>query len=355
MTDSIPFPHATLTPITDKPTAATIKQLKKETFANARSVHSERGGSMNGHLGIVMVPAPYFIRAGEPFIAPVYPGVQAAHAVNATQAQITAANRLHDKESNDYATYKKAHETLKQQILTAVKPIYYQGLENDVFGYADVTIPALLAHLTTTYGQLTSADLETNRTKLTEQWNPDEPLENLWKRISDIRGVATAGGSDINDGSTIELTLEALQKAGVYDHAITTWYDKDEIDHTWPNFMLHFTKHEKERHRKLTARTAGFHGANNATPVSPEHLPPPANTNEGNAYRGTEGTPKFSSNSIELYYCWTHGLSRNAEHTSTNCKNKADNHQATATLDNRMGGVNRISFGRSGKARQNKD
>ena len=198
MPETIPFPHAALTPIIDKPTAATIKQLKKECFANARSVHSERGGGMNGHLGIVMAPAPYFIRAGEPFIAPIHPGVQPAHAANATQAQITAANQMHDKETSDYTTYKKAHETLKQQILTAVQPIYYQDLENDTFGYADVTIPALLAHLTTTYGQLTSADLKSNRAKLTEQWNPDEPLENLWKRIRIIRSVADAGGSRRN-------------------------------------------------------------------------------------------------------------------------------------------------------------
>jgi hypothetical protein len=96
MTDSIPFPHPTLTPILDKPRAANIKQLKKEVYANARSVHSERRGGMDGHLGIVMAVAPYVVRAGQPFVEPIHPGVQAAHAVNATQAQITAANRLHD-------------------------------------------------------------------------------------------------------------------------------------------------------------------------------------------------------------------------------------------------------------------
>jgi hypothetical protein len=82
--------------------AATIKQLKKETFANACSVHSELGGDMNGHLGIVMAIAPYFIRTGQPFVAPIHPGVQDAHGANATQAQITAANQLNDKAKEDY-------------------------------------------------------------------------------------------------------------------------------------------------------------------------------------------------------------------------------------------------------------
>jgi hypothetical protein len=224
---------------------------------------------------------------------------------------------------------------LKQQMLTAVKPIYYQDLENDIFSYADTTIPELLSHLTTTYGQLTSADLKNNRANLTEQWNPDEHLENLWRHIHVICSVATAGGSDITDGSTIELTLEALQKAGVYNRAITTWYDNDETNHTLPKFMLHFTKHEKECHHKLTARSAGFRGANN---VTPEPATPPATTIPGNAYRGNEGTPAFNSNKIELYYCWIHGLSRNPQHTSSQCQSKSDNHQDTATLDNRMGG-----------------
>jgi hypothetical protein len=342
MTESIPFPHPALTPITGKPTAATIKQLKKETFANARSVHSELGGGMNGHLGDVMAVAPYVVlRAGQSLVlATIHPGVQDAHPVNAMQAQITAANRLYDKAKDDYTAYSKVHESLKQQILTAANPIYYQDLEDDTFGYTNATIPAILEHLTTTYGQLTAANLENYRAKLTEQWNPDDPLENLWKRICAIRG------DGITNGATIELTLEALQKAGVYDHATTTWYDKDEADHTWPNFMLHFTKHEKERHRKMTARAAGFHGANQ---ITPEPKTAPKENPDGNTYGSKEDPSAFKSNNIELYYyCWTHGLLRNLGHTSCKCEHKVDNHQDNATLDNRMGGVNKILFGRSG-------
>jgi hypothetical protein len=353
MMDSIPFPHPKLTPIIGKPTAATLKHLKKEVYANARSVHSDLGGGLNGHLGIVMANAPYILRAGQMFDAPMHPGPQAAHAANATQAQILAADWLYDKSKTDFARYNKVRESIKQQILAAVNSIYYQDLEDDEFGYADVTIPNIITHLTTTYGQLTAADLEKNRAKLTEQWNPGDPIEDLWKRIRVIRSVATAGGNDINDGATIELTLEALQKAGVYDHAITTWYDKDTDDHTWANFILHFNKHEKEGHRKMTARMAGFHGANNAqNPVTPEKQRTPDDEHQAN--NANEGPSTYKSNIINHYYCWTHGLSRNAGHTSSNCDHKAKNHQDTATVDNRMGGVNKISFGRSGKPRQHK-
>jgi hypothetical protein len=187
MTDSIPFPHPELTPIIGKPTAATLKHLKKEVYANARSVHSDLGGGLNGHLGIVMANAPYILRAGQMFDAPMYPGPQAAHAANSTQSQIVAGDRLYDKSKTDFARYNKVRESIKQQILAAVNSIYYQDLEDDEFGYADVTIPNIITHLTTMYGQLTAADLENNRAKLTEQWNPDDPIEDLWKRIRVIR------------------------------------------------------------------------------------------------------------------------------------------------------------------------
>jgi hypothetical protein len=133
MTDSTPFPHPTLTSITNKPTAATIKQLKKETFANALSVHSELGGGMNGHLGIVLAIPPCVVCAGQPFVTAIHSGVQGAHAADATQAQIPAANRLYDKAKDNYTTYSKVHtKMLNQQILTAVKPIYYQDPENRI-------------------------------------------------------------------------------------------------------------------------------------------------------------------------------------------------------------------------------
>jgi hypothetical protein len=63
-TESFPLPHEQLTLIPGKLSAATIRQLKKELYANARSIHSDRGGGLNGHLGLVMPTAAYVIRAG---------------------------------------------------------------------------------------------------------------------------------------------------------------------------------------------------------------------------------------------------------------------------------------------------
>jgi hypothetical protein len=183
----------------------------------------------------------------------------------------------------EFKTCSTVKETLKQQVLSAVDPIYYQDLEDDTFGYADVLIPAIIHHLTTTYGTLTASDLEINRDHLTKARNPGEPIENLWKTIKIVRAIATQGAEPISDGTTIQLTLCALGKTGVHSHAIETWYDKDDTNHTWPNFLLHFNKHEKTRISKLMAQAAGFHGAANATRITL------------NLLRGSRINPKLSA------------------------------------------------------------
>jgi hypothetical protein len=352
---TLPFPHVELTKVHGKPTAASIKQLKKELYANARSVHCELGGGVNGYLGTVMPNAQYFLRAGAAFVAPVHPGIQVAHAVNATVAQITENNRVYDKAKEDYATYQQVHESLRQLVLTAVDPLYYQSLEDDEFGYADVDTTTIITHLVTTYGTITATDLVSNRNSLADAWNPDDPFENLWKRIRSVRQLATTGGEAISDDATMELTIASLRQAGVYDHAITTWDDKEAADHTWPNFQLHFDKQDKLRLKKLTAAAAGYHGANRATLIPPDTNLPPAPTILPPAptiAAAAQAVPAHCAGE-PLFYCWSHGLGKNPAHTSATCLNqKSTDHDTLATLMDRRGGSEHINCGKSGKPRR---
>jgi hypothetical protein len=204
-------------------------------------------------------------------------------------------------------------------------------LADEDFGYANITIPQILAHLRTTYATLTDDDLETNQNKLSTPWNPDEPIEQLWLRIKHIKAVATAGGEPLTNGTVMRLTLNALEKAGVYDHLIKTWRDKPEDERIWDNFGTHLENGEKERIRVLTASNAGFHGANMAITPDPTTATPPTQL----AAVATT-TTTFQYNTCPLYYCWTHGLNRNPKHTGTICTRRDDGHKEEATLDNRM-------------------
>jgi hypothetical protein len=340
-----PFPHPILTEITGKPDAASLRQLRKEVYANARAVHSERGGGANGHLGIVMPNAQYVIRTLQVFAVPVHPGLQPAHANNASSALITAVNRQYDKDIQSFQTYTAVAESLKQQIMLAVKPTYYQELDDDEMGMADVTPQALLTHLNDTYGELRPADLLANQAKLATTWNPEQPIENLWTHIATIRAVAIQGGAPINDGTTIELTLLALQTAGVYEHLIDTWNDKPTAEHTFANFKSHVILQEKTRLKKLTAKSAGYHAANGILQSPPDLVDEATPAATGRAYAATPQTT-IVVDKVELCYCWTHGLQKT--HNSTGCEQPSDGHQKEATALNRLGGSTYFAFGRQG-------
>ena len=44
----------------------------------------------------------------------------------------------------------------------------------------------MITHLTPTYGTLAAYDIETNRGKLAEAWNSDNPNEKLFRNISQM-------------------------------------------------------------------------------------------------------------------------------------------------------------------------
>jgi hypothetical protein len=336
---SLPFPHPILTPIPDEPNNSSIQLLQQELYTNARTIHSIRGGGANGHLAVVMPAADYLARTGVPFIIPIHPGAAPVHAAGATSAQITETNRQYTADLAEHTHYLTVVEELKRQVLQAVLPRYFRILADADFGYADISVAALLLHLRTTYGTITPEDLETNRARLAADWNPDSPIEDVWMLIRETQRFAADGNDPLSDTTVLSLLLTAFEKSGVFSIAVDKWRDKDPADWTLANFRLHFTKANIERKRKskLTAQTGGFHSANAAagTPAPPPAAaPPPPNPTAASSLRGPSG--------IAWYYCHTHGLGRNKDHTSPTCQNKGPDHKDDATLDNMLGGNNKI-------------
>jgi hypothetical protein len=115
------------------------------------------------------------------------------------------------------------------------------------------------------------------------------------------------------------------------------------------NFKKHFCTKNKARLAKLTAQTAGYHGAHAASSVSPSvtttstpPAPPPVNNTVAAA------TPSvLTDDSVRMYYCWSHGLGKNKEHTSRMCQRPKEGHCETATANKMMGGNNTIGGGHS--------
>jgi hypothetical protein len=245
------FPHEVLTPIVGKPTNTTLQLLQRQLYTNARSVPSNRGGGLHGHLAMVMSEVEYLARANVPFIVPLHPGPPPLAA--GTAAVIAVALNIYNSAIKDVNLYNDLTAALTAQILTAVNASFLSALEDPDFGFSDVTPRTLLVHLRTEYGTLTPEELERNRSALSEPWNFDHPIEDLWAKISNIQRVAQFGIVPIADITVITLTLAMIEKTGLLASTTEKFRLRPLDEWTLGLFKAEFQLGNKERIRRLTA------------------------------------------------------------------------------------------------------
>jgi hypothetical protein len=161
-------------------------------------------------------------------------------------------------------------------------------------------------------------------------------MEGFYKRLSDIKEFAARNADPISNKILITHALTAMAKSGLLNTDIDEFCKTDEATWTFTAFQTTFTKANKIRLSKLTAQTGGYHGAHAATTM-PITQQPPANPASTNIV--ADGKP------FTLYYCWSHGLSRNAKHTSALCNTRLEGHRTDATFTNTLGGSNTFQTG----------
>jgi len=318
-------------PTSRKPTLHDIRTLRKHINANAMAITSTRGGGAHGHLALVMTPASYTALSGVAWVDPVHPGAAPAIPAGATAAQITEINRQYKADLEEFMLFKATQAALRKCLIQAIPATYIDILADELFEYANVTPSAILAHLTTMYGQVTADDLAENMQHLQAQWHPDQPLEDLWKQLRRCQAFAMEHDA-ISDATAIREAILNLEKSGVFTDTLKDWRRRPQAEHTIVNLHADFNRADKERRRTTTSSDAGYANAVVSTKTHPKA---PSTSNK-------ENDPTCHPTRIGVYYCWTHGLSQNAAHTSSKCTNKSEGHCDNATLTNMMGGNNRI-------------
>ena len=345
-TPKFTFPYVSLTPIDGKPTNTTLQVLQRQLYTNARSVPSARGGGNHGHLAMVLSAPDYLLRTGVPFIIPVHPGPP-PEAVG-TSAAIAVAIRNYNDALADVTLFNSLSAALTSQILTAVNASFLSALEDPDFGFGDVTPLTMLDHLRSEYGTMTPEELERNRSALSEPWNFDSPIEDLWAKLANIQRVAALGGVPIPEITIVTLTLAMIEATGLLATTTEKFRLRPTAEWTIALFKSEFLLGNKERVRRLTAGAAGFHGAHHA-PIVPPTPTPPNTTAVAAAVTPTPAGPADRHVSVEggkMYYCWTHGLGPHRNHTSLTCHRKAAGHKDDATAFRMQGGNNTIAAAR---------
>ena len=384
-------PNPVLTKIIGCPTYRTIHIIHMELNANATTVPSNlsnHGNGTLGHLRLVVNATTYSTRSGGTvFVEPANPGTQAPRANGATQIQITEDNRRYDRDTIEYALYNSTGDILKHQLLQAVEDVYTKALKERDMGYGRVPVLSLLEHLDTHYGTIADDELLANSANLHAEWHPPTPIEDLFERIDECIAFAEAGEDRISNRTAITAGIAVITKTGLFTAPLREWEQRLPANKTLTHFKAFFIDAEQKRRKQATAQDSGYHGAhaaiitdlqaqlatalamateakalaaaatnqanrnnrnrnnnnNNNNNNNTNNNPPPGNGghnggNNGNNPNGGNQDNRTPREPRPTGYCWTHGITRNGNHNSPNCRNPAEGHQCEATAANMMGG-----------------
>ncbi|CAB9531476.1 hypothetical protein SEMRO_3585_G349380.1 [Seminavis robusta] len=315
------FSNTTLTaiPTEDKPTYNSLKIIHQELNANAMAIPSTLGGGHYGHLGLVLTAIQYNDLPNTiPWTNPVHPGPAPVHGAAPTGPQITENNRVFAAAETKFLIFKATEQALKKQLIEAVPDTFIKTLKHEMYGYAQVTVLTLLTHLDRTYGTVGPDDLRANMKRMTAEWSPIQPIEDLYNQVKDAQKFA-ADHDPITDKHAVRAAIDNLTDSGVFTDALRDWRKKEIENQEFTDLEAHFTAADKERRRILTTKEMGY--ANKTV-------------EKGNS----KATPHTNVGGRIMYYCWSHGLGTNDQHTSMTCSKKQEGHRTDATADNMQGG-----------------
>jgi hypothetical protein len=260
------FQHPTLTKIIGDPTYTSLAKLERECKANAKSVRSDLGGGLQGHLGLVSSDAAYArIAPGTPFQRPPLP---APTATVGTAAVIAASRQTYEDQMDAFNTCNLIERTIVQQINTALDDDVLADLIDDATGLLIGTVPEIMRELYDTYGTVTPQALTSAKAKLeTTSYDHSRPVANLFTAINDYAHMAEASGATETPEQLINIGLIVLTRATIFSNDIRAWNAQITATKTWPAFKTHFRDAQKaiKRSQPLTTTDAlGFHDKANA-------------------------------------------------------------------------------------------
>jgi hypothetical protein len=251
--------------------------------------------------------------------------------------------------------------------------------ENKV-GFANISARDMLDHLFGTYSNITAVDLEINFEHMHRFWDPQQPVEALFKQIQDCADYSEAGGVLIGHPQKINVGYAKIFATGHFMSACSRWNEKPLADKTWAQFKAHFSSAHRQ-HKQMqgeSAATAGYHSANaavgqteyqmaEATIGALANLATATAADRGVVATLTEANTRLikqlEDNSNELRelkaltkkeifeklgqrsfnpspnnYFWTHGYKIANTHTSLSCNFPKQGHKREATRADNMGG-----------------
>jgi hypothetical protein len=249
------FPRPLLPTVQGEPDYQTIHATRKFLQANSRAIDTHLGGGIVGHLGLIISDASYVMispttDAGPTLWATPHAPGRAPSNTDGTVAQITAARHILEEDVQTYRTCTSVQQALKKQIISVFEPMYLDILNDNMVGYSNISARYMLDHLFETYGNITAVDLEINFEHMRRAWDPQQPVESLFKQIQDCADYSEAGGVLIGHPQQINVGYAKIFATGHFMSACRRWNKKHTIEKTWTQFKSHFAAAHRQ-HKQM--------------------------------------------------------------------------------------------------------
>jgi hypothetical protein len=249
------FPRPLLPTVQGEPDYQTIHDTRKFLQANSQAIDTHLGGGTLGHLGPIISDAAYAMIATKTneeatlWVAPDAPG-RAPAATDGIAAQISAARHQWEEDVQTYRTCTSVQQALKKQIISVFEPMYLEILNDNMVGYANISASGMLDHLFETYDNITAVDLEINFENMHRAWDPQQPVETLFKQIRDCADYYEAGGVLIGHPQQINVGYANIFATGHFMSACRRWNEKPIAEKTWTQFKSHFAAAHRQ-HKQM--------------------------------------------------------------------------------------------------------
>jgi hypothetical protein len=138
------------------------------------------------------------------WVTPPAPGCAPAKRDGAA-AQISAARHMWEEDVHTYRTCTSVKQALEKQIISLFEPMYLDILSDNMVGYANISARDMLDHLFEIHGNITAVDLEIDFEHMRRDWDPQQTVESMFKKIQDCAEYLEAGGTLIDHPQQINV------------------------------------------------------------------------------------------------------------------------------------------------------
>ena len=365
-----------------KPSREAVLKTLEQLNANAASVNSFTLGAPNsGLLGLTLSPAEYTATFGVPWNRPAQPANLPVFPAGAHGPQRDEIKAEHDFNWAQYNLMIECETALRNMVLEAADPTYWQELHQPLTGFGRRTLRELIDHMLLRYAPFNEAARKNVNQTMDIGWTGG-PLEEPIARIEQgAAAYANVPGGALTDLNKCDKLYRIVDESGLLTEACRLWRFMAAANKTWDNCKAHFIQHADDRNDNETAGNAGYHQMANlvqelkdevasantqnlamlarkqsdndttmaelraelaATKAQLEVFRDLSNDRDTssrnrNRNRGNRGPPKppFVPTEWHLskkHYCWTHGY--NDKHDSPKCDEPDGGHVATATRSN---------------------